>query len=78
MSTVGSALAVVPSEKMVVISEREYFGLRADKGYWKSMHTEAVKREAKLKLEVGSLRAKVRDLTKHRFGRSSERKAGKA
>ena len=66
-----------PAEKMVVIPEHEYLRLCNEKGYWESMHGRTAEREAKLKAEVESLSAQVRDLEKRLYGPKSERSAGK-
>ncbi len=73
----ATAAAAGPAERVVVIPEHEYLRLCNEKGYWQSRHARALEREARLKSEVESLGAQVRELEKRLYGRKSERKAGK-
>lgn len=51
--------------------------LRAEKGYWRSMHQKAVEREALLKEELAQMQAKLRLRERQLFGRKSEKGTAK-
>ena len=55
---------------------REVGELRCEVGYWKSRHTDAVKRIEQLKEELDQSRGQVRTLQDKLFGRKSEKAAG--
>ena len=49
--------------------------LRADVGYWKSRHADAVERNTKLKAELDEAKAEIRQLKAERFGKQSEKQS---
>lgn len=53
--------------------KRENLELRCERGYWQGQHRRAVRREEKLKEEVGQLRARIKYLEKQLYGRKSEK-----
>jgi transposase len=54
---------------------RENLELRQQAGYWRSRHTDAVRRVAALEQENEQLRGEVRKLQAERFGRRSEKQS---
>ncbi len=54
---------------------RENAELRADVGYWKSMHARAVERNTKLQAELDQSKAEIRQLKAERFGKQSEKQS---
>lgn len=59
------------------ISKEDLIRLRADLHFWQAQHGRSVQREADLKQEIETLRARIRYLEQQLFGRKSER-SGKA
>src|SRR5438128_4919978 len=55
---------------------RENLELRQQAGYWRSRHTDAVRRIAALEQENEQLRGEMRQLQAERFGRRSEKQSG--
>ncbi len=55
------------------ISKEDLIRLRADLRSWQALHGRAVEREAVLKEEIETLRARIRYLEQQLFGRKSER-----
>ena len=53
---------------------REVATLRAEAGYWKSRHADAVKRNQQLQAELHQARGEIRQLKDKLFGRKSERR----
>ena len=49
--------------------------LRCDVGYWKSRHTDAVKRDVTLHGELDLSKAEIRQLKAERFGKQSEKQS---
>ena len=64
-------------EPQVRISQKEYYELKWRAGLLKSLHERSVSREQRLKEVIKEKDAKIRDLTKRLYGRSSEKKSGK-
>lgn len=67
-----------PSESIcpqITISEEEYFTLKCEVGYWRSMHDKALSKIEKLNKKVEYQKGKIRDLTKRVFGKKSEKKS---
>src|SRR5690242_7621405 len=54
---------------------RENLQWRQQAGYWKSRHTDAVRRIAALEQENEQLRGEIRQLQAERFGRRSEKRS---
>ena len=67
----------LPVEKppLVLISEKEYLGLKSEVGYWRAMHKKAISRENKLKQTAKEQEGKIRDLKSRLFGKKSEKKS---
>ena len=59
----------------ITISEKEYFTLKCEVGYWRSMHEKTLSKIDKLNIKVEHQKAKIRDLTKRVFGKKSEKKS---
>jgi transposase len=55
---------------------RENLELRQQAGYWRSRHTDAVRRIAALEQENEQFRGEIRKLQAERFGRRSEKQSG--
>ncbi len=80
---VRSLLAEVRSLRSEVVELRsenaqlrqEVSDLRCQVGYWKSMHTGAVKRNIKLQAELDQAKAEIRQLKAERFGKQSEKQS---
>jgi len=71
--TDGQVIDLPQSHRKILVSEQEYFNLKWEVGYWKSLHKRAKEREEQLKQEVLEKEGKIRDLTKRLFGKSSEK-----
>lgn len=54
---------------------QEVTELRAQVGYWKSMHARAVERNVKLQAELDQAKAEIRQLKAERFGKRSEKQS---
>ncbi len=58
----------------IVITEKEYLGLKCDVGYWRSMHEKSGLRVEALKKTIEEQKGKIRDLRNRLFGKKSEKK----
>ncbi|MBW2663325.1 MAG: IS66 family transposase [Deltaproteobacteria bacterium] len=67
----------LPGERsaQILISEKEYLGLKCEVGYWQTMHSKAIEREKELKQKVSKLKGQIRDLKNRVFGKKSEKKS---
>jgi transposase len=54
---------------------RQVSELRCEAGYWKSRHSDAVKRNAKRQAELDQAKAEIRQLKDERFGKRSEKQS---
>ena len=59
----------------ITISEKEYFTLKCEVGYWRSMHEKALSKIDKLNIKIKHQEGKIRDLTNRVFGKKSEKKS---
>ncbi|RPJ23468.1 MAG: IS66 family transposase, partial [Planctomycetaceae bacterium] len=66
------AALVVSLQEEVRQLRREVSTLRAEAGYWKSRHADALKRNEDLKRQLDQARAEVRQLQQRLFGRKAE------
>ena len=66
---------VIEISPQILISEREYLGLKNEVGYWQTMHKNAISREKELKQTIKELEGKIRDLKNRLFGKKSEKKS---
>jgi len=73
--TIGQIIEL-PGERsaQILISEKEYLGLKCEVGYWQTMHSKAIEREKELKQKVSKLKGQIRDLRNRVFGKKSEKK----
>lgn len=58
----------------ITISEKEYFTLKCNVGYWESMHEKSLVKIEKLENIIKHQKGQIRDLKKRVFGKSSEKK----
>jgi hypothetical protein len=58
----------------ITISEKEYFTLKCEVGYWRSMHEKSLSKIDQLNLKIKHQKGRIRDLTKRLFGKKSEKK----
>ncbi len=66
---------VIEISPQILISEKEYLGLKSEVGYWQAMHKNAISREKELKQTIKALEGKIRDLRNRLFGKKSEKKS---
>jgi transposase len=66
---------VIEISPQILISEKEYLGLKNEVGYWQTMHKNAISREKELKQTIKELKGKIRDLRNRLFGKKSEKKS---
>jgi len=66
---------VIEISPQILISEKEYLGLKNQVGYWQTMHKNAISREKELKQRIKELEGKIRDLRNRLFGKKSEKKS---
>ena len=59
----------------ILISEKEYFELKCEVGYWRALHKKALLREEALKKIIKEQEGKIRDLQNRLFGKKSEKKS---
>jgi len=59
----------------IVISEKEYLGLKFEVGYHRSLHQRALLREKILQEKTKELEGQIRDLRNRLFGKKSEKKS---
>jgi len=65
----------IESSPQIIISEREYFELKWEVGYWQSLHQRSILREIKLKQTIKEKDGQIRDLKNRVFGKKSEKKS---
>ncbi len=59
----------------IIISEREYLGLKWEVGCWQSLHQRSILREIKLKQAIKEKEGQIRDLKNRVFGKKNEKKS---
>lgn len=65
----------VSTHPLITITEREYYELKYEVGYWKSLHKKALLREEFLKNNIKEKDGKIKDLNNRLFGKKSEKKS---
>jgi transposase len=70
------ALSILKAENMQLFTENSI--LKADIGYWKSRHSQAVEREAALKKELQDKNARIKYLTRQLYEKKTERSRKKS
>ena len=70
------ALSILKAENMQLFTENNI--LKADIGYWKSRHSQAVEREATLKKELQDKNARIKYLTAQLYEKKTERSRKKS
>jgi len=61
------------SSPQILISEKEYLGLKTDVGYWRAMHAKTLVREKILQQTIKVLEGQIRDLRHRVFGKKGEK-----
>lgn len=76
LAVVGKGALSLPENNQVILTMKEHIELKWDAGYWKSLYSRAIKREAILKEELQQAQAQIRDLKQRLYGKKSEKGKG--